>query len=49
LHNDWWENLTVFARVRMECVNMATSTSLFSGVVLAGNCEARAIPGLDCN
>ena len=34
-----------FARVRTECVNMATSTSLFGGVVLAGNCGVRAIPG----
>jgi hypothetical protein len=29
----------------MECVNIATSTILACGVVLAGNYGARAIPG----
>ena len=33
------------ARVRTECVNIATSTFLACGVVLAGNCGVRAIQG----
>ncbi len=46
LHIDWWANLTAFARVLTECVNMATSTSLSCGVIIVGNCGARAIQGL---
>ena len=38
-----------FSRVLTECVNMATSTSLVCGVVLAGNCGARAIQGPACD
>ena len=38
-----------FARVLTECVNMAMSTSLVCGVVLAGNCGARAIQGPACD
>jgi hypothetical protein len=34
-----------FARVLTEYVNMAASKSLLGGVVIAGNCGARAIPG----
>ncbi len=45
LHNDWWENLTACACVLTECVNMAMSTSILGGVVIAGNCGAWAIPG----
>ena len=32
-----------FAHVLTECVNMVVSTSLSCGVVIAGNCGARAI------
>ncbi len=35
----------MFARVLTGCVNMDASTSLLGGVVIAGNCGARAIPG----
>ena len=37
------------ARVRTECVNIATSTFLACGVVLAGNCGVRAIQGPVCD
>ena len=39
----------VFARVLTECVNMAMYTSLACGVILAGNCGARAIQGPACD
>ena len=42
LHIAWCPNLTVLARVRTECVNMAAAAF---DVTVFGDCGARAIPG----
>ena len=42
LHIAWCPNLTVLARVRTECVNMATAAF---EVAIFGDCGARVIPG----
>ncbi len=49
LHIAWCPNLTVFARVRTECVNMATAAAGCAVVKGIGDCGVQAIQGLACD
>jgi hypothetical protein len=47
LHNDLWANLTLFARVFTECVNIARLTTLLAtSVASVGGCGAQPSQGL---